>query len=91
MVYNIYLKWIEQINIENHIKIFYEYALSVNPNSIKYLEINLDKINWSGLSKNDNAMKLIKREIINTDSKIIWSELNINYEILLYLKKIKYI
>lgn len=69
-MYNIYPKWMQQyeINIEDHNKIFYTYALSLNPNSIKYLEINIDKINWCGLSKNVNAIKLLKCKIIYTDS-----------------------
>lgn len=85
LVYNIYPKWIEPYEtiIKNSYKIYYIYSLSINPNSIKYLERYPDKQNWHALSKNENAVEIIKKK-----SKIIWRELsaNPNSEILIYLK-----
>jgi glucose-6-phosphate isomerase len=91
LVYNIYPKWIEpyELYTENHYKNYYTYSLSLNPNSIKYLEKYPDKINWHSLSKNENSIEFLKPEISKSNSKIIWRELstNPNSEILKYLKK----
>jgi len=91
IVYNIYPKWIEPYEsyTENHYKNYYTYSLSLNPNSIKYLEKYPDKINWNSLSKNENSIEFLKPEISKSNSKIIWRELstNPNSEILKYLKK----
>ena len=48
--------------------------LSGNPNAIKLLEQNPDKIDWSCLSENPNAIKLLEQ---NPD-KISWIGLSIN-------------
>lgn len=86
LVYNIYPRWIEPY--EPFIELYYTYSLSINPNSIKYLEIYPEKQNWYALSKNENAVEMINKEIIKKKSKIIWKELsaNPNSEILIYLK-----
>jgi hypothetical protein len=90
LVYNVYPKWIEPYEtiIKNSYKIYYIYSLSINSNSIKYLEKNPDKQNWYALSKNENAVEILKKEMIKKKSKIIWRELsgNPNSEILIYLK-----
>jgi hypothetical protein len=90
LVYNIYPKWIEPYEtfINNNFKLYYTYSLSINPNSINYLEKNPDKKNWYALSKNENAVEMIKKEILKSNSKIIWKGLssNSNSEILIYLK-----
>lgn len=90
LVYNIYPKWIESYEtiFKNNYKIYYIYSLSINPNSIKYLEKYPDKQNWFALSKNENAVEMLKKEMIKKKSKIIWRELsaNPNSEILIYLK-----
>ena len=90
LVYNVYPKWIEPYEtlINNSFKLYYTYSLSINPNSIKYLDETPDKQNWYALSKNENAVEMIKKEIIKKKSKIIWRELysNPNSEILIYLK-----
>lgn len=101
LVYNIYPTWIEPYEsytefnyvtsysmpfelYKNH----YTYSLSLNPNSIKYLEKYPYKINWYSLSKNENAIEFIRPEITKSNSKIIWRELsaNPNPEILKFLK-----
>lgn len=43
-------------------KLYYP-DLSMNPNSISFLEANTDKINWAFLSRNPNAIPMLKSNL----------------------------
>jgi hypothetical protein len=57
--------------------------LSGNPNAIKLLEKNLNKIDWSILSSNPNAIKLLKKN----PTKIDWLMLSGNPNAIELLEK----
>jgi len=64
--------------------------LSMNPNAIhiieQFIEKNLDKVDWNSLSKNRNAIHLIKKNL----DKVYWGYLSLNPSIFEW-SRIKYL
>jgi len=54
-----------------------------NPNTIRILSKNMDKINWNTLSRNPNAIHLLEK---NKD-KINWNHLSSNRNAMMLLEK----
>jgi len=57
--------------------------LSANPNAIKLLEANLDKVSWDALSRNPNAIRILEANPEN----IIWDSLSMNSNAIHLLEK----
>ena len=54
-----------------------------NPNAIKLLEQNLDRVNWGALSLNPNAIPILEKNL----DKVHWGELSQNPNAIPILEK----